>query len=134
MDREVITSPRVTPMRSATSHAVKAGGFVFVTGVTPFRGSDRMAAEIDKGDLEAQIHQVMTNMAAILEEAGSSMDRIVKVSAALTDLSQYARFDAAYRKHFPKGAYPARQTTESARLAHPDFLVSIDCIALAGTE
>ncbi len=131
MTRQIVNSPRVTPMRSAVNQAVKAGGFVFVTGVTPFRGGDRMAAEIDKGDLVAQIHQVMKNMQAILEEAGSSLDRAVKVSAALTDMSRYAEFDATYRTYFAEGNFPARQTTESVRLAHPDFLVSIDCIAIA---
>ncbi len=131
MTREIITSPRVTPMRSAVNHAVKAGGFVFVTGVTPFRGADRMTAELDKGDLVAQIHQVMRNMQAILEEAGTSLDRAVKMNIALTDMTRYAEFDATFRTYFAEGNYPARQTTESARLAHPDFLVSIDCIAEA---
>ncbi len=131
MTREIITSPRVTPMRSAVNHAVKAGGFVFVTGVTPFRGADRLTAELDKGDLVAQIHQVMRNMQAILEEAGSSLDRAVKMNIALTDMTRYAEFDATFRTYFAEGNYPARQTTESARLAHPDFLVSIDCIAVA---
>ncbi len=131
MDRQIITSPRVTPMRSGVSHAVKAGGMVYVTGATPFRGSERMSAEIDKGDLAAQVHQVMRNIQAILEEAGSSLDRAVKMNVALTDMSRYAEFDAIFKTYFAAGNYPARQTTESARLAHPDFLVSIDCIAVA---
>jgi len=131
MDRQIINSPRVTPMRSAVNHAVKAGGFVFVTGVTPFRGAERMSAEIDKGDLIAQIHQVMKNMQAILEEAGTSLERAVKMNIALTDMTRYAEFDATFRTYFKEGNFPARQTTESARLAHPDFLVSIDCIAMA---
>ncbi|MBW6396873.1 RidA family protein [Roseomonas sp. HJA6] len=131
MTREIINSSRVTPMRSAVNHAVKSGGFVFVTGVTPFRGAERMTATIDKGDLVAQIHQVMKNMQAILEEAGTSLDRAVKMNIALTDMSRYAEFDATFRTYFAEGNFPARQTTESARLAHPDFLVSIDCIAEA---
>ncbi len=130
MDRQIITSPRVTPMRSGVSHAVKAGGMVYVTGATPFRGSERMSAEIDKGDLAAQVHQVMRNIQAILEEAGSSLDRAVKMNVALTDMSRYAEFDAIFKTYFAPGNYPARQTTESLRLAHPDFLVSIDCIAV----
>lgn len=130
MTREIINSPRVTPMRSAVNHAVKAGGFVFVTGVTPFKGPERLSAEIAKGDLIVQIHQVMQNMQAILEEAGSSLDRAVKMNVALTDMSRYAEFDATFRAYFSEGNFPARQTTESARLAHPDFLVSIDCIAV----
>ena len=48
--RQIITSPRVTPMRSGVNHAVKAGGLVYVTGATPVRGAERMSAEIDRGD------------------------------------------------------------------------------------
>jgi 2-iminobutanoate/2-iminopropanoate deaminase len=131
MDRRIITSPRVTPMRSGVNHAAVAGGMVYVTGATPFRGSERMSAEIDRGDLAGQVHQVMRNIQAILEEAGSSLDRAVKMNVALTDMSRYAEFDAIFKTYFTPGNYPARQTTESARLAHPDFLVSIDCIAVA---
>jgi 2-iminobutanoate/2-iminopropanoate deaminase len=127
MDRQVINSPRVTPMRSAVSHAVKAGGMVYVTGATPFSGERQIA----KGDFAAQLHQVMRNIQAILEEAGTSLDRAVKMNIALTDMSRYQEFDAIFRGYFTPGNYPARQTTESPRLAHPDFLVSIDCIAVA---
>ncbi len=126
MDRQVITSPKVTWMRSGVSHAVKAGGMVYVTGATPFWGDRQIA----KGDFAAQLHQVMKNIQAILEEAGSSLDRAVKMNIALTDMSRYAEFDAIFKTYFEPGNYPARQTTESLRLAHPDFLVSIDCIAV----
>lgn len=126
MSREIINSPRITPLRSAASHAVKANGMVYVTGTTPFRGE----REIAKGDLVAQVHQVMRNIQAVLEEAGTSLEHAVKMNVALTDASRYGEFDAAYRTHFKAGNYPARQTTESPRLAHPDFLVSIDCIAV----
>jgi 2-iminobutanoate/2-iminopropanoate deaminase len=126
MDRRVITSPRVTPMRSGVSHAVVAGGMVYVTSATPFHGARKIA----RGDLTAQMHQVMRNIIAILEEAGSSLDRAVKMNIAMTDMSRYAEMDAIFKTYFTAGNYPARQTTESPRLAHPDFLISIDCIAV----
>ena len=126
MDRQVITSPRVTPMRSGVSHAVKAGGLVYVTSATPFF-DDR---QIAKGDFAAQLHQVMRNIIAILEEAGTSLERAVKMNIAMTDMARYAEFDAIFKTYFTPGNYPARQTTESLRLAHPDFLISIDCIAV----
>jgi 2-iminobutanoate/2-iminopropanoate deaminase len=131
MTRQIIKSPRVTPLRSATSHAVKAGGFVFVTGTTPFKGGQRETAEIAKGDLAAQVHQVMQNIQAILEEAGTDLSRAVKMNIAMTDITRYQEMDAIFRTYFEPGNYPSRQTTESVRLAHPDFLVSIDCIAEA---
>jgi len=86
MVRQVITAARVTPMRSGVSHAVKAGGMVYVTGATPFHG-DRQIAQ---GDFAAQLHQVMRNIQAILEAAGSSLDRAVKMNVALTDMGRYA--------------------------------------------
>ncbi|NGM20259.1 RidA family protein [Roseomonas stagni] len=125
MDRQVITSSKVTWMRSGVSHAVRAGDMVYVTGATPFHGDRQIA----KGDFAAQLHQVMKNIIAILEEAGTGLDRAVKMNIALTDMDRYAEFDAIFKTYFEPGNYPARQTIESRRLAHPDFLVSIDCIA-----
>jgi 2-iminobutanoate/2-iminopropanoate deaminase len=131
MDRQIITSPRVTPMRSGVNHAVKAGGMVYVTSTTPFRGPERMSAEIDKGDFAAQTHQVMKNIIAILEEAGTSLDRAVKMSITMTDMRHYAEFDAIFKTYFAPGNYPARQTIESPHLSHPDFMIQIDCLAIA---
>jgi 2-iminobutanoate/2-iminopropanoate deaminase len=125
LDRQVITSSKVTWMRSGVSHAVRAGDMVYVTGATPFHGDRQIA----KGDFAAQLHQVMKNIIAILEEAGTGLDRAVKMNIALTDMDRYAEFDAIFKTYFEPGNYPARQTIESRRLAHPDFLVSIDCIA-----
>lgn len=125
MDRQIITSSKVTWMRSGVSHAVKAGGMVYVTGATPFHG-DRQIAE---GDFVAQLHQVMKNIIAILEEAGTTLASAVKMNIVLTDMSRYAEFDAIFKTYFEPGNYPARLTQESARLADPRFMLSIDCIA-----
>ena len=125
MDRQVITASKVTWMRSGVSHAVRAGDMVYVTSETPFHGDRQIA----KGDFAAQLHQVMKNIIAILEEAGTGLDRAVKMTIALTDMDRYAEFDAIFKTYFEPGNYPARQTIESRKLAHPDFLVSIDCIA-----
>ncbi len=121
----------MTPLRSSSSHAVKVGNLVFVGGATPWVGSERATATLAKGDLTAQVHQVLRNISAILEEAGTSLDRAVKMTVAMTDLTRYAEMDAVFRDYFAEGDFPARQTIESPRLAHPDFLVSIDCIAEA---
>ncbi|MGX9963472.1 RidA family protein [Roseomonas sp. F4] len=126
MDRQIFNSPRVTPLRSATNHAVKAGGLIYTTGTTPFKGE----RDIARGDFAAQTHQVMQNLRTILEDAGSSLDRAVKMNIAMTDMTKYYEFDAIFRTYFAEGNCPARMTTESPRLAHPDFLISIDCIAV----
>lgn len=125
MARDIILSPRVQPYRSATVHAVRAAGLVFVSGVTPWRGP----RDVAKGDFVAQLHQVMANLIAILEDAGSGLQHAVKVNVALTDMGRYYEFDPIYASYFPAGDFPARMTTESPRLPHPDHLLSIDCIA-----
>lgn len=118
-------------MRSGVNHAVKAGGLVYVTAATPFRGPERMSAEIDRGDFPAQMRQVMANVIAILDEAGSSLDRALRMGIAMTDMRHYAEMDAIFKTYFTPGNYPARQTIESPHLSHPDFMIQIDCIALA---
>jgi 2-iminobutanoate/2-iminopropanoate deaminase len=126
MTREVVNSKRVTPLRSPMSHAVKAGGLVFVSGTLPFKG-DR---EIEKGVFATQMHQVMQNLKAILEDAGSSLDKAVKMTVALRHMSDFPAMNEIYRSYFKAGNYPARMTVESP-LALEEFLVEIDCVAEA---
>ncbi len=126
MARQIVLSPRVVPYRSAMVHAVKAGGFVFTSGVVPWR-SER--GDIAKGDFAAQLHQVMHNLICILEDSGSSLDKAVKITVAMTDMSNFAVFDEIYRSYFKDGDMPARMTSESPRLAHPDHMIVMDCIA-----
>ncbi len=128
MERVVVNSGRVTPLRSSMSHAVRAGGMVYVSGATPFSGPRQIAT----GDFAAQCHQVMRNIAAVLEDAGSSLALAVKVNCALTTMDNFKEFDTIFRSYFTEGNYPARMTTESPRLAFADFLLSVDCIAVCG--
>jgi 2-iminobutanoate/2-iminopropanoate deaminase len=108
------------------SHAVKVGNVVFVSGSTPFDKDGRLA----RGDFAAQMHQVMTNLKAILAEAGSSLDRVVKVVVILTRIGDFTQMNEIYRQYFKEGNYPAR-TTIGGQLAHPDFLLEIECVAAA---
>ncbi len=126
MTREVINSKRVTPLRSPMSHAVKVGGLVFVSGTLPFKG-DR---EIERGAFPAQMHQVMRNLKTVLEDAGSSLDKVAKMTVVLRNMSDFPAMNEIYRSYFKPGNYPARITTESP-LALEEFLVEIDCVAEA---
>ena len=128
--RTVVNSKRVTPLRSALSHAVKVGDMVYVSGATPFRGAREIAAE----DFAAQCHQVMHNLQTVLEECGTSLAHAVKMNVALRRMTDYAAFDRIFRTYFTEGNFPARQTTESPNLAFPDFLLSVDCIACCPEE
>lgn len=108
------------------SHAVKAGGLVFVSGSTPFDKAGRLAP----GDFAAQMHQVMANLKTILAASGTSLDRVVKIVVILTRIADFARMNEIYRQYFHEGNYPAR-TTIGGQLAHPDFLLEIECVAEA---
>ena len=124
MARQVIMCDKVTKPRVPLSHAVKAGGLVFVSGTTPFYGNRELA----RGDFAAQMHQVMANIKAILEAAGTTMEKMVKVNVILTRISDFEQMNAIYRTYFTEGNYPARTTIE-APLAADGILLEIECVA-----
>ncbi|XOB98980.1 RidA family protein [Deinococcota bacterium DY0809b] len=110
------------------SQAVRSGGMVFVSGQIPLTP----AGELVDGGIEAQTEQVLKNLAAVLEAAGSSLDRVVQVSAFLADMSDFARFNEVYARHF-REPYPARAVVEVARLPR-DVRVEVACIAEGGEQ
>jgi 2-iminobutanoate/2-iminopropanoate deaminase len=124
VSREIITSDKVAKSRVPVSHAVKVGNLVFVSGSTPFD----INHEIVKGDFRAQMHQVMKNLSAILEAAGSSLEKVVKVNVFLQRIRDFQEMNEIYRTYFKEGNYPARSTIE-ATLTNTDFLIEIECIA-----
>ena len=81
-----------------------------------------------KGDFYAQMHQVMKNITAILEEAGTTLDKAVKINVILTDIKFFQEMNAIYRTYFKDGNYPAR-TTIQAPLAVEGMLLEIECVA-----
>jgi 2-iminobutanoate/2-iminopropanoate deaminase len=84
----------------------------------------------DHADFKAQMRQVMENLKAILEAAGSSLDKVVKVNVILVRISDFAAMNEIYKEYFKEGTYPARTTIE-AKLAGQDFLLEIECVAEA---
>jgi 2-iminobutanoate/2-iminopropanoate deaminase len=109
------------------SRAVRAGDFVFVSGHSaphdPARGLHRGATPAE------EVRNALAFIAGILEEAGSSLDRVVQVTMLLTDRADYAACNAEYVKHFPNGL-PARHT---ALFGVPtEARVGFACVALAG--
>lgn len=126
MTKEIIRSDKVTPPLAPLSPAVRSNGFVFVSGQPAFF-DDRQIAE---NDFDAQMHQVMANVKALLEAAGSSLDKIVKANVILKNAGDFARMNEIYRSYFPDGNYPARTTIE-ASMGNPLFLLEIECTAEA---
>src|ERR1700676_2412249 len=109
------------------SHAVEAGGWLFVTGQMPTIPHDDNAP-LPEG-VVAQTQQVMNNLALVLDGAGYTWSEVVSVRAFLTEFERdYPLFNEAYRQHFPAGRLPARTCIGVTGLARK-ALVEIDLIA-----
>ena len=123
----VRTEEAPAPFQGAPySQAIRAGDFVFASGQLALKPGD---AHIAAGSVEEQTEQVMANLRAILEAAGSGLDRIVKTTVYLQNLDDFQGMNSVYAKHVGD-APPARATIEVARLPS-GALVEIDAIALA---
>jgi 2-iminobutanoate/2-iminopropanoate deaminase len=109
------------------SQAMRMGDLVFTAGQIAL---DPDTMEIVEGDVAAQTERVMTNLAAILAEAGSSLDAVLKTTVYLASMDDFAAMNQVYGRHFG-GHRPARSTVEVRRLPK-DVRVEIDAIARAG--
>ena len=107
------------------SQAIKAGGFLFVSGQIPI---DPASGQFVSGGITEQTEQVMKNLSAVLEAAGSGLDRVVKATVFLADMDEFVAMNQVYGKYFSSNP-PARATVEVARLPR-DARVEIDVIAL----
>ena len=128
MSKEVVrTEDAPAPFQGAPySQAIKANGFVFVSGQLALRPGDK---QIEGGDIGAQTQQVFANLRAILEASGSSLDRLVKTTVFLQNLDDFAGMNEVYASQVGDQP-PARSTVEVAKLPS-GALVEIEAIALA---
>ena len=127
MSKEAVrTESAPAPFQGAPySQAIKAGGFVFVSGQL---GLEPGGKEMVDGGITPQTEQVFANLRAILEEAGSSLDNLVKTTVYLQNLDDFAAMNEVYKKHVGETP-PARATVEVARLPSGS-LVEIEAIAV----
>ena len=127
-DKTVVrTEAAPAPFQGAPySQAIAAGGLVFVSGQLSLRPGDK---EISAEAIEEQTEQVFANLRAILEEAGSGLDRLVKTTVFLQNLDDFQGMNSVYTKHVGEQP-PARSTVEVAKLPS-GALVEIEAIALA---
>ncbi len=129
MERKVVQTDRAPAAIGPYSQAIVAGGFVFCSGQIALEpGSGEL---IGKGDVRAQAHRVLRNLRAVLEAAGSGLDRVVRTTIFLADMGDFAAVNEVYAGYFGQQAPPARATVEVSRLPK-DVLVEISCVALAG--
>ena len=106
------------------SQAIDCGDFVFLSGQIPLVPETGLVAD---GGLEAQAHQMFANIKAVLAEAGMSLSNVVKTTVFMTDLSQFAAFNAIYAEYY-KAPYPARSCVEVSALPK-GVLVECELIA-----
>jgi len=124
MDTRAVTTDLAPAALGPYSQAVIAGGFVFCSGTA---GIDPVTGEIADG-IEAQTEQALRNLAAILDEAGSSLRDVVKTTIFYADVDDFAVLNAVYARHMPDPP-PARSAPANVTLPR-GLLVSIEAIAV----
>lgn len=125
--KQIISTESAPKAIGPYSQAVTYNGLVYLSGQIPL---DPATGQLVEGDIEAQTARVLDNLRAVLEAAGSSLDRVLKTTVFLKDMGEFPRMNEVYGRYFT-GQAPARATVEVARLPR-DVRVEIDCIAIAG--
>jgi 2-iminobutanoate/2-iminopropanoate deaminase len=123
--RERIQTENAPAAIGPYSQAIKAGGLVFVSGQIPI---DPATGEFVAGGISEQTQQVLKNLAAVLEAAGSSLDQVLKTTVFLADMKEFSGMNEVYATFFT-GPPPARATVAAAGLPR-DARVEIEAVAL----
>jgi len=126
--RQAISSDRAPAALGPYSQAIVAGGLIFCSGMA---GIDPATGTIPSG-IEAQTEQALLNLAAVLAEAGASINDVVKTTIFYTDVEDFGRLNEVYARHMPDPP-PARSAPAHVRLPR-GLLVSIEAIAVSPTS
>ena len=128
MTRSVITTDLAPAAIGPYAQGVRVGNLIFTAGQIPI---DPVTQQVVAGGIAEQTTRVMENLKAILEEAGSSLDRVIKATVFLKDLSDFSAMNAVYADYLEvDGEAPARTTVEVSRLPR-NVLVEIELVAEA---
>ncbi len=123
--RRVIKTDKAPQGIGVYSQAIVAGELVFTSGQI---GIDPKTSQMVEGGFEAQAEQVLRNLAAVLEAAGSDMSHVLKTTVFLADMDDFSKMNEIYRRHFKEDP-PARSTVQVARLPR-NARIEIEAIAL----
>ncbi len=124
MNKTIIKTSQAPAPIGPYNQAIQTGNLLFISGQICI---DPATGELKKTDLQEETHQVMKNLAAILQEAGLSFDHVIKTTIFLTDMNRFTEVNEVYGKYFEKD-FPARETVQVAAL--PKFVnVEISMIA-----
>ena len=124
--KEIISTDRGPKAIGPYSQAIRANGFLFISGQIAL---DPSTQQLAAADIKGQTERVMENLKGILEAAGSSLDRVVRTTVFLVDMNEFAAMNEVYGRYFSRQP-PARSTVQAVRLPR-DVRVEIDLIALA---
>jgi len=125
--KEIIATDQAPRAIGPYSQAVRAGNVIFASGQIPI---DPATGEFVAGGVAEQTEQVMRNITAVLEAAGSGLNQIVKTTVFLADMNDFTAMNEVYARFFPETP-PARATIQAARLPR-DAKVEIEAIAVLG--
>ena len=128
MSKKVIRTDKApAPVGPYNQAIATTGQMLFIAGQVPL--DPQSGNIVGEGDITAQTQQVMTNIEAILTEAGANWNDVVKTSVFLTDLANFSPMNQVYAEYFAEDTAPARACVEVSRLPK-DVLVEIECIAV----
>ena len=123
--KKIIATTNAPAAIGPYSQAIDCGSFLVTSGQVPF---DPKTGEFVPGGIQEQTRQVLTNVKAILEAAGLTMDNVVKTTVFLKDMEDFVEMNRVYKTYFPENC-PARSAVQVARLPK-DVLVEIEAIAV----
>nr|WP_305136389.1 Rid family detoxifying hydrolase [uncultured Schaedlerella sp.] len=126
MKKELISTDRAAQPGGWYSQGVQVGDFVFTAGIT---GTDPETGKlVGPDDIQAQTHQIMKNMKAILEAAGTDLEHVFKTLVFVADIDQFSIFNETYKQYFPENP-PARSTMQVGKF-NGGMAIEIEAIAV----
>ncbi len=122
--KQIISTDKAPQAIGPYSQAIEVNGMIFTSGVIPI---NPVTGELVTGTIEEQATQAIGNLAALLEAAGTSTDKVIKTTVFIKDMNDFGKVNEIYAKYFTKD-FPARSCVEVARLPK-DVLIEIEAIA-----
>lgn len=125
MEKRCIVAPNGPPAQGPYSHAVAIGHLLFVSGQGPISPD---GTGVKRGTIQEEARLTLSNLKAILDDSGSGMEHVVKVTAFLANMDHFSAFNEVYKEFFTSN-YPARTCIQAGRLPM-DTQVEVEAIAL----
>ena len=125
MNKTIISTDKAPKAIGPYSQAIEVNGMIFTSGVIPINPETN---ELVTGDIKVQAEQAIGNLAALLQEAGSDTEHVIKTTVFIKDMNDFAQLNEIYASYFT-GDFPARSCVEVARLPK-DVLIEIEAIGV----